>query len=178
MRHRLVPQAAAPDLQQRPLRDFLGEVEQWAAGDYAEALARGDRLAPDERKVVVERLARYTGLDPTYLDATELRIEIGRFRKELLRDQKRTVGRLDSRFKGWDLLAATERPDFDPSMSAIRAPYTAMFNDYVRAALGYKSDLTYHILGGGIGPGTGARRGRASPTRARPCAPRSPRTRT
>ena len=33
-----------------------------------------------------------------------------------------------------------------------------MFNDYVRGALGFKSDLTYHVLGGGIGPwewGTG-----------------------
>jgi carboxypeptidase C (cathepsin A) len=140
------------ELQQRPLRGVLEEVERWASGPYAEALARGDRLTADERREVAQRLGRYTGLDPAYVDASELRIEIGRFRKELLRDQKRTVGRLDSRFKGWDLLAATERPEFDPSMSAIRSPYTAMFNHYVRGALGYKSDLTYHILGGGIGP--------------------------
>jgi carboxypeptidase C (cathepsin A) len=140
------------DQQQRPLRDFLDEVEGWAAGDYTEALARGDRLTPDERREVVQRLARYTGLDPAWLEATELRIEIGRFTKELLRDEKRTVGRLDSRLKGWDLLAATERPEFDPSMAAIRTPYTAMLNHYVRTALGYKTDLTYYILGGGIGP--------------------------
>jgi carboxypeptidase C (cathepsin A) len=44
-----------------------------------------------------------------------------------------------------------DRPEFDPSMAAIRPPYTAMFNDYVRRTLGYKSDLPYHILGGGIG---------------------------
>jgi carboxypeptidase C (cathepsin A) len=36
-------------------------------------------------------------------------------------------------------------------MAAIRPPYTAAFNDYVRRSLGYKSDLTYYILGGGIG---------------------------
>ncbi len=140
------------DQQQRTLREFLDEVERWAAGDYTEALAKGDRLTPDERREVVQRLARYTGLDPTWLDATELRIEIGRFTKELLRDQKRTVGRLDSRLKGWDLLAATERPEFDPSMAAIRTPFTAMLNHYVRSALGYKTDLLYYILGGGIGP--------------------------
>ncbi len=46
----------------------------------------------------------------------------------------------------------TERPDFDPSLAAIRPPYTATFNDYVRRSLGYKTDLVYHILGGGIGP--------------------------
>jgi carboxypeptidase C (cathepsin A) len=140
------------DQQQRPLREFLDEVERWAAGEYTEALAKGDRLTADERREIQQRLARYTGLDPAWLDATELRIEIQRFTKELLREQKRTVGRLDSRIKGWDLLAATERPEFDPSMAAIRTPYTAMFNHYVRTALGYKTDLTYYILGGGIGP--------------------------
>ncbi|HVR70258.1 MAG TPA: peptidase S10 [Vicinamibacteria bacterium] len=146
--HRQLP----AEQQQRPLREFLAEVEAWAAGAYAEALVKGDRLAPEERREVIQRLARYTGLEAGWLDATELRIEIGRFRKELLRDQKRTVGRLDSRLKGWDLLSATERPEFDPSMAAIRTPYTAMFNHYVRTALKYESDLSYHILGGGIGP--------------------------
>jgi carboxypeptidase C (cathepsin A) len=43
-------------------------------------------------------------------------------------------------------------PGFDPSMTAIRAPYTAAFNDYARRELGYESDLHYYILGGGIGP--------------------------
>jgi len=36
-------------------------------------------------------------------------------------------------------------------MAAIRPPYTAAFNDYVRRELGFKSDLEYYILGGGIG---------------------------
>ena len=33
-------------------------------------------------------------------------------------------------------------------MTAIRPPYTAMLNDYVRTDLGYKSDAEYHILRG------------------------------
>ena len=140
------------DLQNKPLRAVLDEVEKWALGDYTVALAKGDRLPAADRQAAVDALARYTGLDKRFLDNSDLRIEIQRFDKELLRDQKRTVGRLDSRFEGIDALAAGERPDFDPSMAAIRPPYTALFNDYVRGALGYKSDLTYHILGGGIGP--------------------------
>jgi carboxypeptidase C (cathepsin A) len=140
------------DVQARPLKDVLSEVEKWASTEYTERLAQGDALGAEGRKAVIEKLARYTGLDREYLDNTDLRIEIQRFCKELLRDQKRTVGRLDSRFKGMDFLAATERPDFDPSLAAIRPPYTATFNDYVRRELGFKSDLTYHILGGGIGP--------------------------
>ncbi len=140
------------DLQARPLKEVLAEVERWAATEYTDLLARGDALTAAERKTLAEKLNRYTGLEAEYLENTDLRIEIQRFCKELLRDEKRTVGRLDSRFKGMDLLAASERPDFDPSMAAIRPPYTAMFNDYVRRELGFKSDLTYHILGGGIGP--------------------------
>jgi carboxypeptidase C (cathepsin A) len=139
-----------PDLQQS-LRKTLDEVERWAATDYMVALGKGDRLSAEERQMVVDKLARYTGLSKSYIDNTDLRIEIQRFDKELLRDQKRTVGRLDSRFKGIDALAASERPDFDPSMAAIRPPYTAAFNNYVRADLGFKSDLEYYILGGGIG---------------------------
>ena len=139
------------DLQAKPLRALLDEVERWALADYTLALAKGDRLSGSERQAVVDTLARYTGLDKGFLDQSDMRVEIQRFDKELLRDQRRTVGRLDSRFQGSDALAAGERPDFDPSLAAIRPPYTATFNDYVRAELGYKSDVTYHILGGGIG---------------------------
>jgi carboxypeptidase C (cathepsin A) len=134
------------DLQVRDLRDFLAEVEAWTESTYTIALARGDRLPPDERAAVIEQLARYTGLEARYIDQTNLRIEIFRFCKELLRDQKRTVGRLDTRFQGIDKDGVSERPDFDPSMTAITPPYTAMLNDYVRSQLGYKTDAEYHTL--------------------------------
>ena len=139
------------DVQGRGLRQLLDEVERWASSDYMVALAKGDRLTPAERQEVVDRLNRYTGLDKRFIENSDLRIEIQRFDKELLRDQKRTVGRLDGRFKGIDDLAVTERPDFDPSMAAIRPPYTATFNHYVRSELGFRSDLEYFILGGGVG---------------------------
>ncbi len=139
-----------PDLQQQDLIPVLHQAEQWTMNEYAPALAKGDRLTPDERQRVIGQLARYTGLDPTYIDQSNLRIEIEHFTKALLRDRRRTVGRLDSRFEGVDYIPASELPDFDPSMAAIRPPYTAMFNHYVRGELGYKSDLEYYILGGGL----------------------------
>ena len=67
-----------------------------------------------------------------------------------MRDQGRTVGRLDSRIDSLHLPTTAEQPDFDPSMTAIRPPYTAIFNDYVRRDLGYETDREYFILGGGI----------------------------
>ncbi len=137
------------DLQQ-DLKKALADVERFANTDYTLALAKGDLLSADERTTVVRQLARFTGLSESYIAATNLRITQPGFCKELLRAQRRTVGRLDSRFKGIDERAVGENPDFDPSMAAIRPPYTAMFNDYVRRSLGYRTDLHYYILGGGI----------------------------
>src|SRR6185503_12614728 len=87
----------APELE-RDLRKTLKEVEAWAETGYAEALAKGDRLAPAERQSAIDKLSRYTGLEKPYVDNSNLRVPIFRFTKELLRNQKRTVGRLDSRF--------------------------------------------------------------------------------
>src|SRR6266403_2337585 len=142
----------APDLQSRSLQQLTSEVEQWAASDYTLALGKGDRLTGQERQDIVARLARYIGLDPKFIDNANLRISLNFFRKELLRDEKRSIGRLDARFKGYDSSYVTAGPDFDASEAAIRPPYTSTFNDYVRTELGYKSDLEYYILGGGIGP--------------------------
>ncbi|HTM58006.1 MAG TPA: hypothetical protein VL123_06290 [Candidatus Udaeobacter sp.] len=140
------------DLQSKPLRAALDESEAFAANEYPAALARGTALGDGERTATLDKLARLTGLDRGYLDRSDLRVDIQHFCKELLRDQRRSVGRLDSRFKGIDESAVGETPDFDPSLSAIRPPYTAAFNHYVRTELGWKSDLPYYILGGGIGP--------------------------
>jgi carboxypeptidase C (cathepsin A) len=139
----------APDLE-RDLPKTLKQVEEWAATGYAEALAKGDRLSAAERQQTVERLSRYTGLEKRFIDNSNLRVAIFPFTKELLRDERRTVGRIDSRFKGIDASAATATPEFDPSIAAIRPPYTTTFNNYVRGELGYKTDLEYYILGEGI----------------------------
>ena len=139
----------APDLQ-KDLQKTLKEVEAWAETGYTEALAKGDRLPAAERQSVVDRLSRYMGIEKRYIDNSNLRVSIFHFTKELLRDQRRTVGRIDSRFKGIDESAAGETPEFDPSMAAIRPPYTTTFNNYVRAELGYKTGVEYYILGEGI----------------------------
>ena len=139
----------AVDLQ-ASLPDTLAEVEAWAQSAYAAALAKGSDLPDAEREEVTAGLSRYTGLERKFVEQSNLRIEIHRFCRELLRDLGRTVGRLDSRIDSVHLPSAAEMPDFDPSMTAIRPPYTAIFNDYVRRDLGYETDREYFILGGGM----------------------------
>jgi carboxypeptidase C (cathepsin A) len=141
----------AADLQ-ADLQKALAESEQFAANEYTLALTAGDRLSPAERAKTAQKLARLTGLSQTFIEHADLRISIARFTKELLRDQRRTVGRLDSRFEGIDDDAAGERPEYDPSNAAITGPYTAMFNNYVRSELGYENDLPYEVLTGRVRP--------------------------
>jgi carboxypeptidase C (cathepsin A) len=74
-------------------------------------------------------------------------VDSGRFRKELLRDQRLVVGRLDSRFTALDADAAGERQEFDPSNTALAGPYVAMFRDYVKNTLQWESDLHYPTSG-------------------------------
>jgi carboxypeptidase C (cathepsin A) len=138
--HRLAPELQAD------LHRTLAEVEAFALGDYTLALGRGDALPEAEKQRIAGRLARYTGLSADYVERTNLRIEISRFCKELLRAEGRTVGRLDSRFQGGDYDSAGEANEFDPSYAAIQGPFTAMQNHYLRDELGFESDLPYEIL--------------------------------
>jgi carboxypeptidase C (cathepsin A) len=122
------------------------EVEAFAMGDYSRALMQGDDLQDEERILVIRKLARYTGLSEEYIQRTNLRIEIFRFTKELLRHERRSVGRLDSRFIGIDRDSAGEAFESDPSLNNIIGPYTATLNNYVRSELKFESDLPYEIL--------------------------------
>lgn len=138
------------ELQRKPLREVLNESEQFAMNEYGPAMLRIDKLSAPEKNALLDKFSRLSGLGRDFVDENNFRVTLGEFNKELLRKQRRSTGRLDSRFLGFDKDSAGTSTDFDPSMTAIRTPYTAVFNDYVRRELGYKSDLEYYILGGGI----------------------------
>jgi carboxypeptidase C (cathepsin A) len=140
------------DLQQRELLEVLDEVKAFAKTDYTLALMQGASLPDEEREDVVAQLARYTGLSAEYISQTNLRINIHRFVKELLRDERRTIGRFDARFKGIDREAVGEKHEYDPSYATVQGVYTAALNTYVRSELNFKSDLSYEILTRNVQP--------------------------
>jgi carboxypeptidase C (cathepsin A) len=135
------------DLQQKSIEQVVGEARTFAFGEYMQALTRGNTLTDAERSAMAEKLARFTGLSPRFILNANLRVDSGRFRKELLRDRRLTVGRLDGRYTALDLDAAGERQEFDPSNTALAGPYVATFQDYVRTALKWDSDLHYPTSG-------------------------------
>lgn len=127
---------------------FMSEVESFAYTEYAPALLLGSRLDSAQRKQVISKLARYTGLSQDYWDKANLRIDEGQFTQELLRDQAETVGRVDSRFKGDSVNLLAEQAFYDPMTTAIGPPFLAAFMDYYRSELGVETDREYVVSGG------------------------------
>jgi carboxypeptidase C (cathepsin A) len=122
------------------------ESEQFATGEYAAALSKGDAISADERQKVISDMARYTGLTKEVIDQANLRIDVPKFTHYLLLDQKVRVGRLDGRFTGPDPEGTLDTPFYDPTEAGILAPYTSVFNNYVRGELGYKTDMPYYAF--------------------------------
>ena len=135
------------DLQQKSIKQVVDDARTFAFGDYMQALTKGNTLTDAERSAMADRLARYTGLPAKFILSANLRVDSGRFRKELLRDRRLMIGRLDGRFTALDADAAGERQEFDPSNTALQGAYVALFQDYVKNDLKWESDLHYPTSG-------------------------------
>lgn len=135
----------APDLQSLTIEQVAQKAREFAHGEYAQALEKGDTLRPDEYKTIVAAIAHFTALKPSYIEQTNLRIAPFRWFRELERDQRLTIGRLDSRFTGMEADAAGERPEYDPSEASYEGAYVAMFHDYTRRELKWESDQYYTV---------------------------------
>ncbi len=139
--HHLLP----PDLQSLSIDQVAQKAREFAHGEYAQALEKGDHLSSEERQKVVADLARFTGLSTKFIEEANLRVSPFRWFKELERDKRRTIGRLDSRFEGMDVDAAGERNEYDPSEASYEGAFVATFHDYVRRELKWESDAYYTV---------------------------------
>lgn len=137
----------APDLQNESIEKLEQQAREFADNEYAQALMKGDRLTGAERQKVVQDLAHFTALSPKYIEESNLRINARRWFKELERDKRRTVGRLDSRFEGIDADAAGENPETDASEVSYEGAFVAAFQDYVRRDLKWDTDMYYAVSG-------------------------------
>ncbi|PZQ61946.1 MAG: peptidase S10 [Sphingomonas taxi] len=121
------------------------QAREFAVGPYMSALAKGQNIPAEERDAVARRMSELTGLSTDFLIRSNLRVDLPRFQKELLRGTRQTVGRFDSRYIGVDSDAAGERPESDVSSDAISGAFIATFNDYATHTLGYKTDMPYRL---------------------------------
>ncbi len=135
------------ELQARDLEEILPEVERFTVEEYIPALVRGASLDDALRREIAEAVGRYAGVSTRYVLDNNLTIPISFWRKELMRDRRLTVGRLDARYRGVDRESAGEAYDYDPALSAWNHAFTPAINEYLRADLGWETDLQYNIFG-------------------------------
>jgi carboxypeptidase C (cathepsin A) len=140
-----------PSLQGRDLEDVLAEVEAFTLDTYLPALARGGSLSDADRREIARQVAVYAGVSQQWVLDHNLRPSVGEFRKELLRDEGLTVGRLDARYRGKDREDAGESYDYDPALSAWNHAFAPAINHYLRNELGFETDLQYYLFGP-VGP--------------------------
>ncbi len=133
------------------LEPFLTEVRKYAAGPFAAALLKGDALPAEELDTVAQKLREYTGLSVNYLKEANLRVSEIAFAHELLRPQRKTIGRLDGRYVGPTQDPLQKYADYDPQASAVGAAFTAAFLDYYHGELKFGQGSTYHATNYAIG---------------------------
>ena len=133
------------------LEPFLTEVRAFAAGPFTAALLKGDTLGDAEREAVVEKMHQYTGLSVDYLKAANLRVSENEFAHELLKAQRKTIGRLDGRFAGATPDPLAKETDYDPQAEAISAAFAATFLDYYHGELKFGQGSTYRTTNFSIG---------------------------
>jgi len=130
----------------KDLPTLLHEVQAYAMGPYAQALAAGGMLTQKQRMMVAAKLHQYTGLPVAYILKADLRIDGGEFEKNLQDDSGYTTGRLDTRFSGPTPDPLSKEADYDPQSAAISSAYVSAFNDYVRKDLPYQPKILFHIF--------------------------------
>lgn len=143
--HHLVPNRPSD------LHGFLARVEAFSLQQYLPALAQGDHLPPAQRAAIVRQLHDYTGLSEQYISESNLRIPPTRFRGELLRAQRESVGYMDTRYTAYDIDQQREAAPWDASDLAATPAVVAAFNDFVTNRLNYHTPLEYLSLINNIG---------------------------
>ena len=141
--HKVLP----AELQNKDLTDMLPEVEEFTMNELIPAMSKGSSLDDDQKKIIAEKMARYSGLSSKVFLQHNLDVPISFFWKELLRDKGYTVGRLDSRYLGIDKQDAGSSPDYNSELTSWLHSFTPAINMYLRNELNYKTDLKYMMFG-------------------------------
>ena len=127
------------------VEEAAAQARAFAEGPYAAALEKGQTISKAEEDQVAQQMSALTGLSPQFIENANLRVDLSRFRKELLRDERETVGRYDSRYTGVDPDAAGDSPDFDASDVAISGGFIGTLQSYLANDLGYRTDMPYRL---------------------------------
>lgn len=128
------------------LNGFLEQAREFASTEYLTALFEGDSITEQQAGQIAEKLHHFTGLSVDYLRRTHLKIDNGRFLKELLRSRGQVLAIHDTRYVGKDPDEAGEGVLYDPFMFGTTAPFVMTINNYLTADLDVKMDEPYTVF--------------------------------
>lgn len=136
--------------QSKSLPELMDEVREFARGDYAQALYQGNEVSPEVRDDIAQRLSGYIGLSQDYIQKAHLRVSVIRFRKELLRNEEKVIGRMDGRTLMTDFDHVGEEPETDYWMfNEYLMPVNAVLQDFLASRLGYRTEQKYWLVAEG-----------------------------
>lgn len=136
-----------PALQNKDLTELLPEVEDFTINTFIPALAKGGFIGESEKHDVLKQMARYSGLSEASIAQNNLDVSTAFFWKDLLREEGKTLGRLDSRYLGIDAKQSGDRPDYWAELTSWLHSFTPAINYYLREELNYKTDIKYNMFG-------------------------------
>jgi carboxypeptidase C (cathepsin A) len=138
--------AAKYEREGKPLSaETLAEVEAYTRGEFVTDLLKGTDPAALQR--VVERVTRYTGLDPALVRRMGGRIDTQTFLRELYRDQGRLASIYDANVTAFDPFPWSDASRAgDPILDTIVASTTTAMADFTTRVVGWKVDGRYNAL--------------------------------
>lgn len=135
-------QKIAPQLQSLSVEEVFDRAKSFAANELRDALDLGSQLNAQDRERIAQQISDFTGIAKERVLELDLRVTDDQIFEELMRKERRVVGRFDSRFTAPMLDKVT-----DPSADLPAFPYAAGINDYLRRELNLQSASPYNISG-------------------------------
>jgi carboxypeptidase C (cathepsin A) len=125
------------------LQTVLQRAETWARETYGPALAQLEQLGDEQRESLAEALSRFTGFPIDHIDRQTLIFSLPEYRRRFPGEEGRTLNLFDMReIRGGESPRVDERPAAGAQI------------DYLRHAIGYRTDLAYLGVESGYTPTT------------------------
>ena len=140
------------ELLEKPLKEVLQEVEHFVSCEFIPGLFVGDKLPPERKEKIIEKLSLYTGLNQKLIESYNMRIPSMFFAKELLREEQKVVGRFDARVTGRDSCPFLSYAQDDPSTSLYSPLFSSAYHTLLVKELGWTKTDFYHLLNGQVHP--------------------------
>ena len=135
------------DLQSKDLDEVLAMSEAYTQNELLPVLAKGWMATGAEKNEAIKNFSRYSGLGEDVIRDHNMDVSENFFWKDLLRDEGFTVGRLDSRYKGIDRMAAGMSPDYNSELDSWLHSFTPAINYYFKNYFNFDTDVKYNMFG-------------------------------